>query len=54
MDAWSATAEENQRIEGVVERYLKGDSHERLNLWLSYRDLRPRLSQLERTMHDSD
>lgn len=31
----------------VMDRYLRGDQGERLNLWLSYRDLRHEFTLLE-------
>ena len=34
----------------VVDRYLSGNFHERLNLWLTHRDLRQTFTRLEKAM----
>ena len=36
----------------VVDRYLVGNFHERLDLWLTHRDLRPTLSRLDKAMKE--
>ena len=37
----------NPRGREVLRRYHQGDGHDRLNLWMQHRDLRPSLSLLE-------
>lgn len=39
--------EELEEFKEILERYSKGDAHERLNLWLYHRDLRETFTVLE-------
>ncbi|MCF8041625.1 MAG: hypothetical protein K9K65_14850 [Desulfarculaceae bacterium] len=48
----AVASQEDKGSDDVVDRYLVGDFHERLDLWLTHRDLRPTLSRLDKAMHD--
>ena len=47
-----AEPQRNKKSDDIVGRYLKGNFHERLDLWLTHRDLRPTLSRLNKAMYD--
>ncbi|MBU1275676.1 MAG: hypothetical protein KJ720_09895 [Proteobacteria bacterium] len=49
---WFTTPDRDQSVDGILERYQGAELHERLNLWMQHRDLRPVLSRLEKTMRD--
>lgn len=48
----AASTQEGKGSDAIVDRYLAGNLHERLNMWLTHRDLRPTLSRLDKAMYE--
>jgi len=46
----AVASQEDQGPDEVVDRYLAGNFHERLDLWLTHRDLRQTFTRLEKAM----
>ncbi|MFH2128322.1 MAG: hypothetical protein ABIK12_17540 [Pseudomonadota bacterium] len=46
----AVASQEDKGSDEVVDRYLTGNFHERLDLWLTHRDLRQTLTRLEKAM----
>lgn len=46
----TVASQEEKGSDEVVDRYLTGNFHERLDLWLTHRDLRQTFTRLEKAM----